>query len=169
MNEAPIITTERLRLRPHRMSDLEAIRAFYKSDRSCYVDAPQSETHLWYGFSSEVGSWALCGQGAWAIDTQDGQFIGQVSIAQPPHFPELELGWILFDGHEGHGYAHEAAKAARDYAFVVLDAPTLVSYIDKHNARSIALAKRLGAVLDPDAEVYDEVDVVYRHQPGGGA
>ncbi len=167
MTEAPIITTARLRLRPHRMSDMDAFWDFYQSPRAGYVDAPKNRTHLWYGFASEVGSWALLGQGGWAVETHDEQLIGQVAISQPPHFPELELGWILFDGFEGQGYAHEAAKAARDYAFVVLDAPTLVSYIDKNNARSIALAKRLGATLDPAAAVYDPVDLVYRHQPGG--
>ena len=38
-----------------------------------------------------------------------------------------------------------------------------VSYIDRDNAASIALARRLGCTEDPDAERFDPVDVVFRH------
>ena len=53
----------------------------------------------------------------------------------------------------------------RDFAFEILEVPTLVSYIDQKNRRSIALADRMGAVLDPDAQSYDPADLVYRHTP----
>ena len=163
MTQAPVITTERLRLRPHRMSDMDAFWAFFQSARAQYVDSPKNRTHLWYGFASEVGSWELQGQGGWAIETRDGALAGQVAVAQPPHFAERELGWILFDGFEGKGIAYEAAAAARDYAFETIGADTLVSYIDNRNARSIALAKRLGAFEDAAAARHDAGDVVYRH------
>lgn len=46
---------------------------------------------------------------------------------------------------------------------------TLVSYIDPANARSIALAERLGARHDPDAPLPEgetpEETIVYRHTP----
>lgn len=168
MTTAPVISTARLRLRPHQMSDLDAFRAFYATDRSKYVGAPKNDTHLFYGFASEVGSWPLMGHGAWAIDTTDGTFVGQVAITQPPHFPEREIGWILLDGHEGQGYAFEAASAALNWAWDN-DFDTLVSYIDPANARSRALAERLGAAHDADAplpkgETADET-MVYRHTP----
>ncbi len=169
MTQAPVLDTARTRLRPHRMSDMDAFWDFYQSPRAAYVTRPQDRTHFWYGFASEVGSWDLCGYGGWAIETRDGQFAGQVAIIQPPHFPELELGWILFDGFEGQGLAFEAAQAARDYAFDTLKVPTLVSYIDHDNIRSRRLAERLGAMLDPKAVTYDSEDVVYRHLPGGTA
>ncbi len=169
MTTAPVITTANTRLRPHRIEDMEAFEAFFKSPRAAHMDVPENRTHLWYGFASEVGSWALCGWGGWAVETHDGALAGQVAITQPPHFPELELGWILFDGFEGRGLAYEAAGAARDYCFGTLKAPTLVSYIEAANTRSRALAERLGAKLDPAAETYDAADVVYRHQPAGAA
>ncbi|MFC3613682.1 GNAT family N-acetyltransferase [Lutimaribacter marinistellae] len=163
MTEAPIISTERLRLRPHVLSDMDAFREFFRSDRARYVDGPSDETHLWYGFASEVGSWSLCNWGGWAIETPDGALVGQVAITKPPHFAEVELGWILFDGFEGRGYAEEAARAALDWAFEVRGLPTLVSYIHRDNARSVALAKRLGAYHDAAASAHDPDDVVYRH------
>ncbi|MCY1557462.1 Acetyltransferase (GNAT) domain protein [compost metagenome] len=95
--------------------------------------------------------------------TATGQCVGQVGINHGPLFPEKELGWMLYEGHEGQGYAMEAAGALRDWAFAERGFDTLVSYCDPANVRSIAVAKRLGAVLDPDAPRQDQEDLVFRH------
>ena len=97
----------------------------------------------------------------------DGTCIGQVSINHGPLFPEKELGWMLYDGFEGQGYAHEAAAAMRDWAFDILGLETLVSYVDPGNQKSIAVAERLGAVRDPDALRQDPEDLVFRHRRAG--
>ena len=166
---APVLDTPRLRLRGHEMSDMEPFWAFFQSDRARFVGRPKNRTHLWYGFASEVGSWDLCGHGGWRVEDRAGTLLGQVAITQPPHFPELELGWMLLDGAEGHGYAQEAATAALNWAWENLGVDSLVSYIDPANARSVALATRLGATPDraahlPLGETADET-VVYRHFP----
>lgn len=160
---APTLHTPRLTLRHHVLSDMEPFWEFYQSDRAAYVDPPKDRTPMWYGFASDVGSWDLMGFGAWAVEV-NGQLAGQISIMHPPHFPEREIGWIFLDGFEGKGYALEAASAALQWAWEQ-GMPTLVSYIDHRNARSIALAQRLGAERDPQAATYDDVDVVYRHHP----
>jgi len=165
---APVLETPRLRLRPYVLSDMDPFWDFYQSARAAYVDRPENRSHFWYGFASEIGSWDLLGQGGWAVDTRDGQVIGQVAITQPPHFPEREIGWIFLAGAEGKGYAFEAASAALAWAWDQ-GFDTLVSYIDPANARSIALAERLGAVRDPAARLPDgdtaAQTVVYRHAP----
>jgi RimJ/RimL family protein N-acetyltransferase len=165
---APVIETPRLRLRPHRMEDMDAFWAFYQTPRAEYVGTPKNRTHMFYGLSSEVVSWDWMGHGAWAIDTKEGDFIGQVAITQPPHFPEREIGWTLFECAEGKGHGMEAASAALNWAWAE-GFETLVSYIHPQNTRSIALATRLGAALDTDAaipagETPDET-IVYRHSP----
>ena len=165
MTTAPVISGTQLRLRPHVLSDMDAFGAFYQSDRAQYVTKPDNPTHLWYGFAAEVGSWALTGMGSWAIDF-DGQLAGQISVTHPPHFPETELGWILLDTIEGRGIAFEAATLALAYTRDTIRPASLVSYIDAHNTRSIALAKRLGATLDATADRWDDTDVVYRHNVG---
>ena len=165
MTSAPTIETDRLILRPHEKGDLAAFWSFYQSDRSKYMEAPSSRSQLWTGLLAEVGAWELFDWGGLAITTKDGQLAGQVCISQPPHFPELELGWIIFKEFEGASFAFEAASAMRDYAFEILAVDTLVSYIDKDNRRSIALAERMGAVLDQTAASYDPMDLVYRHSP----
>lgn len=166
MTTAPTLHTDRLTLRHHILADVDAYWQFYEtSTRLQYMDCPKNKTHLWYGLGSEIASWQLQGFGGWAITLKDGTLIGQVAISHPPHFPETELGWYLLDGYEGQGYAFEAATAARDWAFQTAKLPTLVSYIDRRNARSIALAQRLGATEDPTAQRYDDADTVYRHNP----
>ena len=168
MTASPVITCAQTRLRPHVMTDMEAFEAFYQSDRAQFVTKPDNRTHLWYGFAAEVGSWTLTGMGSWAIDV-DGQLAGQVSVTHPPHFPETELGWILFDDFEGRSIAFEAATLVVTYTRETIRPASLVSYIDARNSRSIALAERLGATLDPTADTWDDADVVYRHKVGMAA
>lgn len=65
----------------------------------------------------------------------------------------------------GQGLAAEAAGAARAHAFGALGWTTAVSYVDPGNARSIALAERMGAIRDDAAPVphSDRPCLVYRH------
>ncbi|MEP1535897.1 MAG: GNAT family N-acetyltransferase [Paracoccaceae bacterium] len=160
---APTLTGQTAQLRPHVAADVDTFWDFFQTERAQYVGPPKNKTHLWYAFGAEVASWTLHGMGAWAIDV-DGELAGQISVMQPPHFPEIEMGWILFDGFEGRGIAFECGQLALDYTWDHIKPETLVSYIDARNDRSIALAERLGATLDPLAQKYDDADVVYRHR-----
>ena len=76
-----------------------------------------------------------------------------------------EIGWTIWSTEaEGKGIAAEAARAAIDFAFRDLGWPTAVSYIAPGNERSIALAKRLGAVQDTTApRPGDGSALVFRH------
>ena len=163
MTAAPTLHTDRLTLRHHRLEDFEPMATHFATDWAQYMGGPLGQEKMWLWLAAEVGSWSLLGHGSWAGDlTATGETIGQVGINKPVHFPEVEIGWLLYPGFEGHGYAFEAATAARAWAFEN-GHDTLVSYIDPPNSRSIALAERLGAVLDKDADKPDPDDLVYRH------
>jgi RimJ/RimL family protein N-acetyltransferase len=162
----PTLTTERLTLRPPVFADFPAYERLMASPRSVYMGGPFDTRGAWGMFCHDVAMWQLFGHGALMVDvTATGECVGQVGINHGPLFPEKELGWLVYEGFEGKGYALEAARALRDWAFEVRRLPTLVSYVDPHNARSIALAQRMGAVLDPDAERQDPEDLVFRHPP----
>ncbi|WP_180887774.1 GNAT family N-acetyltransferase [Ruegeria sp. THAF57] len=164
MTVAPTITTARLTLRHHRLEDFKPMAALFASEWAKYMGGPISDDELWRWLGAEVTSWQWLGYGSWAVDlTETGELIGQVGVNKPPRFPEVELGWCIFPGFEGQGLAFEAACAARDWAFENTALSTLVSYIDNDNARSIALAKRLGAIKDKSSARPDPADVVYRH------
>jgi RimJ/RimL family protein N-acetyltransferase len=49
------------------------------------------------------------------------------------------------------------------YATIMGSLPTLVSYFDPENNRSMAVSARLGGVRDDSAPLQDEGDVVYRY------
>jgi RimJ/RimL family protein N-acetyltransferase len=163
--DIPTFTTERLILRPLVMADFEPFAAIYQSERSRYIGGMQSREKVWRDFASDCGVWHLMGFGSLSIEEKaTGALAGQCGINAPPEYPERELGWVLFEGFEGRGYAFEAAMALRSFAFNSLGWKTLVSYIDPDNARSIRLAERMGAKLDNDAATPNgEGCLVYRH------
>ncbi len=164
MTVAPRLETERLVLRPQRMDDFPLFAAFFADERSRFVGGPLSPARAWQGFASDTGSWALMGFGGWAVEeSATGALAGQVALSAPPHFPEREVGWILMPGFEGRGYATEAARAARAFAYDSLGWTTAVSYIDPGNVSSIAVARRLGCTDDPEAEPLHPGDLVFRH------
>ncbi|MGV8833752.1 MAG: GNAT family N-acetyltransferase [Devosia sp.] len=166
----PTLATERLILRPPVYADFPAYAALMASSRASYMGGPYDERAAWGMFCNDMAQWQLFGHGCLMLDLSDtGQCIGQVGINHGPLFPEKELGWFLYAGHHGQGYAFEAASALRDWAFVVLQLPSLVSYIDPDNAPSISLAERLGAIRDQQARGQDPEDFVFRHWPAARA
>lgn len=160
----PVLETERLTLRAQTRADWPAYKALMMSERAQYMGGPKDEAGAWTAFVSEIGNWPLDGFGYWtAALKSDGTAVGFLGIMHPVFFPEVELGWMTTPEGEGHGYAYEAADKVLDWAFLTRGLPTLVSYIDPLNTRSIALAERLGATADPDAQAYHDEDLVYRH------
>lgn len=166
--QAPIIRTERLLLRPYRLDDFPHLLALYKTDRAAFIGGQLSPRKVWDGFMNCLGQWPVLGIGGWAVEeAESGMLAGEVAVHRPLDYPETELGWLLFDGFEGKGYAREAAEAARLWAFQEARLKTLVSYIDRDNHRSIRLAERLGAVLDAQAATPNgDPCFVYRHRSG---
>lgn len=162
----PTLTTARLILRAPVLDDFETFAQMLTSQRSQYMGGPYTPIGAWRAFCQDIALWQMFGHGALMMDLREsGQCIGQVGINHGPLFPEKELGWLVYEGFEGKGYVTEAATALRDWAFDELKLPWLVSYIDPENLASIAVAERLGGVLDPDAPREDATDLVYRHWP----
>ncbi|OOO40163.1 N-acetyltransferase [Rhizobium sophoriradicis] len=158
------LRTERLILRKPEIDDFEAYAALMASPRSAGMGGPFDLRAAWGMFCHDVALWQLFGHGALMIElAENGECVGQVGINHGPLFPEKELGWFVYDGHEGRGYATEAALALRDWAFSALKLSSLVSYIAPGNAASVAVAERLRARLDPTAPRTDPADLVYRH------
>ncbi|WP_227284334.1 GNAT family N-acetyltransferase [Boseongicola sp. H5] len=159
-----ILATDRLNLRRPAAQDEDATTAFYMSERSKMTGGHVPRPAAWRHFASTLGHWEVRGYGLWAV-TQRGEdtIIGLVGPYYPDGWPETEIGWLMFDGAEGKGYAFEAAKAARDYCYGTLGWTTAVSYIAPGNTRSIALAERLDCTLDEAAAKPKPDTLVYRH------
>lgn len=160
------LRTARLVLRPLRAEDFEPYCVFLASQRSQFMGGPYGGWAAWGMFCHEIACWDMFGHGGLLIERlADGAGMGVVEVNDGPLFPEKELGWMLYEGFEGQGYATEAAMALRDWAFDEAGLTTLVSYFDPDNHRSMAVAKRLGGVPDPQAPRQDPEDIVYRYRP----
>lgn len=163
----PTVETPRLRLRAPALSDFEPYAAFCASPRSAGVGGPYTRGQSFQRLEALIGHWHLRGFGRWMVtDRETGTPLGVVGIMYPPDWPEPEIAWSVFGSAEGQGIAQEAAEAARDYAYRVLGWDTVISCTRPDNARSIALARRMGAERDGSFAhpVFGEL-LIWRH-PG---
>lgn len=159
------LQTPRLVLRQPYKGDWPVFHAFMDSDRAQFFSSQGDLGAIWKTFASELGHWDMFDQGMWAVTLRGNDTaVGFVGPWTPPHWPESEIGWMIFDPSlEGTGIATEAATATIKHAFDVLGWDTAVSYIAAGNTRSIKLAEKLGAKLDPDATAPAADTLVYRH------
>ncbi|WP_146346194.1 GNAT family N-acetyltransferase [Falsiphaeobacter marinintestinus] len=161
----PTLETDRLILRGPSMDDFEPFAAFYASDRAKFVGGPLDKEGSWRMLAMEIGHWMLKGYGRWTVALKDTtEPIGMIGPFCPHGWPEPEIGWDLFNGYEGKGFATEAAVASRDYAYDILGWDTAISLVKYGNDKSAALALRLGAKPDGDF-THDRHGLmqVYRH------
>jgi RimJ/RimL family protein N-acetyltransferase len=91
----------------------------------------------------------LQGYGLWALEiTATGEFIGFTGLnAMPEGVPGAggqEIGWRLAKTAWHHGYATEAATAARDVAFGGIGLPEIWSMTAVLNEPSMAVMRRIG-------------------------
>lgn len=165
-----MIKTTRLTLRPYTNDCFDSYADLMGSDRAVHMGGPFDRGAAWKYFATDASAATLTGHGCYILWYQDVR-IGFAGVIFPPDFPEPEMGWGLYDGYEGQGFVTEAARAILDYLFAKSNRDSFVSYIAPANDRSIAVAERLGATLDPNAAVpRDWHSVVYRHtRPQGAA
>ena len=145
-----MIRTARLTLVHPGPQHLDAHAEFYASPRAAARGWQATEHESWRNFASVIGHSALRGFGPFVAE-QDGRAIGLFGPWHPFGQAEAEIKWILWDAmSEGEGLAFEAAQATRTYAYETLGWTTAASFIAPDNARSQALATRLGAVPERD-------------------
>lgn len=163
--DIPELETERLILRGPKPDDWEADAAFRTSDRARFVGGPYTRMMAWRGFASRWGHWAMRGYGMFTVTMRGSDApLGVIGPLFAEGWAEPEIGWILYQAAEGKGIAFEAASAARAWCYGSLGWTTAISYIDPANARSRALAERLGCTLDDTTpHPFDRPTLVYRH------
>lgn len=150
MSGLPDITleTRRLLLRPPRLEDFEPL-ATMSTDTEImkFLGGVQPRPVAWRGFAGMAGSWVLLGFGMFSmIEKTTGRWLGRVGPICPDGWPGTEVGWGVTREAQGMGFAFEGAVASMDFAVDRLGWTEVIHCIDDNNARSVALAKRLGSV-----------------------
>jgi RimJ/RimL family protein N-acetyltransferase len=93
----------------------------------------------------------------------DGVPLGQAGLLRNAidGVPDVEIGWWLAPFAWGQGYATEAALALRDFAFGELHLNHLSVVLHAENARSVAVARRIGGVYARQAVYRDRSVTLY--------
>ena len=150
---APVLTTERLTLRAHRVEDLDACAAMWGDPLvTRYIGLlPSTRQASWLRMLRYPGLWVLLGYGYWAVvENASGQFIGELGFADfkrelvPSIAGIPELGWALAPHAHGKGFATEALLAALAWADEYLEQPRTACIISPDNAASIRVAEKCG-------------------------
>lgn len=160
----PSIETDRLRLRAPRITDFAHHAAFHGSDRARFEGGPRDARAAWRIWSSDAALWMLRGYGPFGIeDRRSGAYLGEVGVFQAEGYPGPELGWFVVPEAEGRGIAFEASAAVKVWLRRSFLWDEIISIVDPGNARSIALAQRLGGRIDASRAGLDPGDVVIVH------
>src|SRR5699024_4069179 len=105
--------------------------------------------------------------GRWAIERgSDRAVIGGLAIRLlPPYEEDLELSWQLSPDAWGNGYAVEAGRTRRGWAFTK-DIDELFGVVRRDNTRAIATAERIGmSRVGETDKFYGQNRHVYRVRP----
>jgi RimJ/RimL family protein N-acetyltransferase len=174
LNSAPVIEAARLRLRPHRKEDCDALHRLwslepvYRFGRS----KPSTTEESWHRLLRYGGLWPMLGIGYWALEHRvTGQYIGEAGFADfhrdldPPFGDRPEAGWMLDPDHWHQGLASEALTAifARSDMHAAQSAVCMITH---GNEASFKLAARFGFHRYTDATYHgDAVTLLERSPP----
>ena len=149
----PVLQTERLLLREHRLDDFPAIAAMWADPAvTKYIGGnPRPEEECWLKFLRAAGFWTHLGFGYWIIEEKrSGAVIGECGFGDfkrdmtPSIAGKMEMGWALAAQVHGRGLASEAVAAALQWADDHKAGLQICCLIEENNAASIRIAEKNG-------------------------
>jgi RimJ/RimL family protein N-acetyltransferase len=151
----PVLTTERLVMRPFTFDDLPALAVMH-ADPSFWwypLRAAMSEEETQGFLDRVIGRYESDGFGLEALEEREsGTLIGWSGLAVPHFLPEIlpavEVGWRLAEPWRGRGLATEAGSAAVDWGFTTRGLDRIVSIYEEENVASGRVMERLGFTLE---------------------
>lgn len=143
------LITERLTLRRFQESDLDNLCAMLGDPEVMrHYPGTRDRAGAQKWLESILSGYERFGYSFFAVErSDDKQFVGQVGLLHWDDVDgreDVEVAYMLCREHWGYGYAQEAARACRDWAFEQLGVDRVVSFIAVSNDRSIAVAERNG-------------------------
>ena len=142
------LETARLALRNLEPSDFSALCRTMQDPAAMYAyEGAFSDTEVQDWLDRQLSNYQKWGFGLWAVTLKEsGRLIGQCGLTMQrwKEAEVLEIGYLFERQFWHHGYATEAARACKTFAFETLDAAEVCSIIRDTNIASQNVALRNG-------------------------
>jgi len=128
--------------------DFDSLKYIF-SQEQLLIENPVERCNIWFERVFNRYKNGLGGMNA-LIDKNTNEFVGQCGllIQTIDEKEELEIGYALMPSHRGKGYATEAAKKCKEFAFENNFSNSIISVIVPENIASIKVALNNGMSLE---------------------
>lgn len=159
-----ILETERLYLREMTQNDFTSLCRILQDERVMYAyEGAFSDAEVQEWLDRQFARYNKYGFGLWAVILKENdEMIGQCGLTMQSwkDGEVLEIGYLFQYRYWHKGYAVEAAKACKEYAFEILNADEVCSIIRDTNIPSQKVAIRNGMIkMDSWIKHYKGVDM----------
>ncbi|TLG71801.1 GNAT family N-acetyltransferase [Culicoidibacter larvae] len=159
-----ILETERLYLREMTADDFADLALILQDTEVMYAyEHAFSDAEVQAWLDKQMANYHKLGFGLWAVVLKENDvMIGQCGLTMQPVLDRevLEIGYLLQRAYWHQGYASEAAKACKAYAFSVLGADEVYSIIRDTNRASQRVAEANGMqIVDTFIKHYYNIDM----------
>lgn len=150
--KAPILKTDRLRLRPFRASDLKAAHALYGDAENLRYWGIDPSPSL--DGTRKMMRWHITPMPLhytiWAVEEKKSKrVVGMINyFRRDLRERRVEVGWLMLPAMQGKGYMTEAGRALLRHLIDTLKVHRVEALIRPENKPSAALAERLGFRLE---------------------
>ena len=152
------LETERLILRPMRATDIDSLYLIFTDRKvmAAFNHDPFTPEQMQAWLRRNLDHQNTYGYGLFSVILKKtGELIGDCGLEQMDDIGAAELGYDFQSAFWNQGYATEAARAVRDYAFGVLRLPELISLIRVGNLPSKRVAEKVGMTLVEEITRYE--------------
>lgn len=143
-----ILETERLYLREMNQTDFNSLCKILQDEDTMYAyEGAFSDNEVQEWLDRQIARYQKWNFGLWAVILKEiDEMIGQCGLTMQPwkETEVLEIGYLFNRLYWHKGYATEAAKACKKYAFETLKADEICSIIRNTNIASQNVAIRNG-------------------------
>jgi ribosomal-protein-alanine N-acetyltransferase len=165
--------TKRLRFRLLEESDFDAWLPLFSTPEAIQflglagIPTPEKRCRKWFETVQNRYENNLGGMNV-LIDKQTETLIGQCGllVQEVDGIRELEIGYSVLPCFWGNGYATEAARKCKEFAFANQFSGSLISIVHIQNIRSVHVAQKNGMILDKQTIFKDMPVNIFRINSG---
>lgn len=147
-----VLETERLYLRQMNQGDFKSLCKILQDEETMYAyEGAFSDEEVQQWLDNQLHRYEKWNYGLWAVILKEtDEMIGQCGLTMQPWKEEevLEIGYLFQRLFWHKGYAVEAARGCKKYAFEVLNANQVCSIIRDTNIASQNVALRNGMTVE---------------------